>query len=278
MRVVVTRPESDAQSWVQGLQGAGFEPLLLPLIGIGPVQETVPLQQAWHGLAGYAAVMFVSGNAVKHFFSSKPPVTPVFSAQSAIKTRAWATGPGTVRILLRAGVPASLLDSPPLESDQFDSEALWAVIHGQVQPGMRVLIVRGADSAIPSGPAMSADTALGVDQALTGTGRDWLAGQLKDAGADADVVVAYQRCAPDLSARQQSQAQAAASDGSVWLFSSSEAIANLAALLPGQSWQAARAVATHSRIAVNARKLGFGVVCESRPLLASVVASIESMG
>ena len=71
--------------------------------------------------------------------------------------------------------------------------------------------------------------------------------------------------------------EAASADGSVWLFSSSEAIANLAAWLPGQDWQRARAVATHLRIAANARKLGFGVVCESRPVLASVVASIESM-
>ena len=277
MRVVVTRPESDAQSWVHGLQGAGFEPLLLPLIGIGPAQETVPLQQAWTKLADYAAVMFVSGNAVKHFFASKPLLAPVFSAQSATKTRAWATGPGTVRILLRAGVQVSLLDAPPLESGQFDSESLWAVVQGQVRPGMRVLIVRGGDSVIRSGSDLAADVAGSAGQGVQGIGRDWLAGQLTNAGAQVDTVVAYQRCAPDLSAQQQTQARVAAADGSVWLFSSSEAITNLAAWLPGQSWQSARAVATHLRIAANARKLGFGVVCESRPLLASVVASIESM-
>ncbi|MGE3348297.1 MAG: uroporphyrinogen-III synthase, partial [Ramlibacter sp.] len=38
----------------------------------------------------------------------------------------------------------------------------------------------------------------------------------------------------------------------------------------------ARAVATHPRIAQAAREAGFGVVCESRPALADVVASIES--
>jgi uroporphyrinogen-III synthase len=62
----------------------------------------------------------------------------------------------------------------------------------------------------------------------------------------------------------------------VWLFSSSEAVANLRALLPDQSWQQARAVATHPRIAQAARDAGFAVVCESRPALADVVASIES--
>ncbi len=277
MRVVVTRPDSDAQSWVQGLEGAGFEPLLLPLIGISPVQETVPLQHAWVTLAEYAAVMFVSGNAVKHFFASKPPLALVFTEEYDTKTRAWATGPGTVRILLGAGVHASLLDAPPLESGQFDSESLWAVVQGQVKPGMRVLMVRGADSITRNSSGEMADAAGSADQAVQGIGRDWLALQLINAGAQVDSVVAYQRCVPDLSAKQQTQARAAAADGSVWLFSSSEAIANLAAWLPGQSWQRARAVATHLRIAANARKLGFGVVCESRPLIASVLASIESL-
>ena len=273
MRVVVTRPESDAQSWLRGLQGAGFDPLLLPLIGIGPAQDAAPVQQAWLSVPDYSAVMFVSGNAVKHFFSLKPPLSLAFTAQSATKTRAWATGPGTVRILLRAGVDASLVNAPAMDSGQFDSEALWAAVQHQIKPGMRVLIVRGAETASRASPGTEGQT----DAAFMGAGRDWFSRQLVEAGATVDFVVAYQRRVPDMSAQQQSQARTAAADGSVWLFSSSEAIANLAVWLPGQDWQHARAVATHPRIAANARKLGFGVVCESRPLLASVVASVESM-
>ena len=275
MRVIVTRPESAAHGWALGLEQAGFEPVLLPLIAIGPVAMTDALQQAWARLADYGAVMFVSGAAVKQFFESKPPLSLVLIKDSAIKTRAWATGPGTTRILLRCGADVSLLDAPALDADQFDSEALWAVVRRQVKPGMRVLIVRGAETAGRAAPPAAESQA---DPAATGTGRDWFARQLTEAGATVDFVVAYQRSASPLSAQQQSAASAAAADGSVWLFSSSEAIANLAAGLPGQSWQAARAVATHPRIATQARKLGFGVVCESRPLLASVVASIESMG
>ena len=275
MRVIVTRPESAAHGWALGLEEAGFEPVLLPLIAIGPVVMTDALQHAWATLADYGAVMFVSGAAVKQFFSSKPPLARVLIKDSAIKTRAWATGPGTMRILLRAGTDARLLDSPALDSDQFDSEALWAVVRHQVKPGMRVLIVRGAET---TGRAVSTATEGQTDLGATGSGRDWFARQLTEAGAQVDFVVAYQRSASPLSAQQQTAARAAAGDGSVWLFSSSEAIANLAAGLPGQSWQAARAVVTHPRIAIQARKLGFGVVCESRPLLASVVASLESMG
>jgi len=277
--VIVTRPEHDAPGWLQGLREAGLEPLALPLIAIRPMADLSALHQAWHQWADYAAVMFVSGNAVVHFFESQQkneqnkPVALVLRAQAAIKTRAWATGPGTVNALARAGVDASLVDAPRHDAGQFDSEALWAVVASQVHPGARVLIVRGADSAGQS----ELQGALQSGLQAQGGGRDWLAKRLTQAGATVDFVVAYQRCAPAFSAQQYSVAQSAAADGAIWLFSSSEAIANLVACLPGQSWAGARAVATHSRIAATAHKAGFGVVCESRPLLASVVASIESM-
>ena len=274
MRVIVTRPESTALSWALGLEQAGFEPVLLPLIAIRPVDVTESLQRAWATLAEYAAVMFVSGTAVKQFFASKPEFSEVLFKESATNTRAWATGPGTMRILLRCGVDSGLLDAPALDADQFDSEALWAVVRHRVKPGTRVLIVRGAETA---GRAAQTAPDAAVDAAAMGSGRDWFARQLADAGVQVDFVVAYQRSAAEFSLMQKSIASAAAVDGSIWLLSSSEAIVNLAAGMPGQNWQSARAVVTHPRIATQARKLGFGVVCESRPVLASVVASIESM-
>jgi uroporphyrinogen-III synthase len=72
-------------------------------------------------------------------------------------------------------------------------------------------------------------------------------------------------------------ARQSAVDGSVWLFSSSEAIGNLVHACAGQPWSQAKALVTHSRIAQAARKAGFSVVCESRPTLAALMASIESM-
>ena len=65
----------------------------------------------------------------------------------------------------------------------------------------------------------------------------------------------------------------AATDGSVWLFSSSEAVGHL----PAADWSQARAVATHPRIAEAVRAAGWGVVVESRPALTDILASIESM-
>lgn len=265
MRVIVTRPQREAQDWVRELAAAGLPAQALPLIDIRPAPEPAALVRAWQQLAdaGYAGVMFVSANAVAGFFASNKAVDSVFSAGAAIKTRAWSPGPGTTRALLRAGVAPERIDAPATDAAQFDSEALWQVVGPQVKPGDRVLIVRGGD-------AQSADTG-------AGSGRDWLARRLAEAGATAEFVVAYQRARPQFDAAQQQLAAEAAADGSVWLFSSSEAVHNLQACLPGQSWQAARAVATHPRIAAAARQAGFGVVRESRPALADIKASIESM-
>ena len=267
MRVIVTRPARDAAPWVDAMVATGLDAVALPLIAVEPVADPEPIRQAWSRIASYSGVMFVSGNAVEHFFMQKPALAPVFIAQPAIKniafTKALATGPGTVQALLKAGVEAGFIEAPSAEAGQFDSEALWHVMGASVKAGQRFLIVRGQD---------------GSDlQASAGVGRDWFASQLQGAGAHVDLVAAYRRCLPPWGDAERSLAVAAATDESVWLFSSSQAIVNLTALLPAQSWERARAVVTHARIAAAARQVGFGVVCESRPTLADTVASIESM-
>jgi len=263
MRIIVTRPEREAQDWVQALQRAGHAAQALPLIAIGPAPDPDAVQQAWRQLRQYLGVMFVSANAVAGFFAARPAGAAGLFADAGTATRAWATGPGTTQALLRAGVPAACIDAPPADAAQFDSEALWQRVGAAVGAGSRVLIVRGADAA---------------DGGNTqGAGRDWFARQVTQAGGTVDFVVSYQRQRPQLDAAQQQLARTAASDGSVWLFSSSEAVHNLQACLPQQDWQAARAVATHARIAQAARRAGFAVVRESRPALADIEASIESM-
>jgi uroporphyrinogen-III synthase len=253
MRVIVTRPASEAARWVDALRERGFDALSIPLMGIAPVLDPAALRAAWRSLAQMRAVMFVSGNAARHFFDRKPE-----GDAWPADTRAWATGPGTREALLEAGVDAALIDSPPPSAARFDSETLWDRVAAQVRPGDHALIVRGGDAQGAS------------------SGRDWLADRLGAAGARVDFVVAYRRQAPEFGAAQLQQAKDAAVAGDVWLFSSSEAISHLRAALPRQDWSRARAVATHSRIAEAARAAGFGVVCESRPAMDAVVAALES--
>ena len=265
MRVLVTRPSREAQSWLRALKTAGHHPVALPLIDIVSVPDLRAVHRQWLQIARYHAVMFVSANAVDFFFADKPSsVGPIFS-QGELAIRAWTTGPGTARALMRLGAGAASIDTPKSESLQFDSESLWSVVRDQVKAGCNILIVRGEEAQAE------------LTQSAEGSGRDWLAQRICEAGGSVEFLVVYRRQVPSFSPRQQDQVRSSAADGSVWLFSSSQAIANLVRSFPLLSWTQARAVATHPRIAQTARSHGFGVVCESRPTLDDVVASIESM-
>lgn len=268
VRIIVTRVQPQAQHWADRFAASGHEALVLPLIEVRGLADTAAVRTAWQQWPGYAAAMFVSRHAVDFFFKEKPALSIDGKAFADIKTRVWSTGPGTAKALFEQGVSAALMDTPPEQAGQFDSEALWQLVNTQVRPGDRVLIVRG-DSVAPDGTA-AADNDQGV-------GREWLAQHLRQAGAQVDFVVAYQRGAPVWTDAQREAALAAASDGSVWLFSSAEALGHLQSLLPGQDWSATRALATHPRIAAAAQSLGFGVVTQSRPTWEDVLASIESL-
>lgn len=248
--VLVTRPAREAAQWVQALEAQGVPARALPLIVIAPAPDGQALAACRDAVASYGAVMFVSVNAVDGFLGDGLawPAT----------TRAWAPGPGTLQALLRAGVSPGLIDAPPAHAAQFDSETLWQDVRRQVTHGTRVLMVRGGDA---QGRA---------------AGRPWLAEQLAAAGATVDTVVSYVRRRPDLDATLQGVAEAGRRGQGWWLFSSSEAIDNLRALLPGQDWSAARALCTHPRIAQVARTLGFGTVAQTRPMLEAVVGFLQS--
>lgn len=262
-RVIVTRPERDAARWIADLRDAGLDAVALPLIAIAPADDRAPLHAAWQQIAGYRALMFVSAAAVDEFFKQKVALSPVQTAHRAIdliaNARCWATGPGTLRALMQAGVPPDRIDSPAHDAGQFDSEALWACVRPQVTPGAEVLIVRGGDA---SGRA---------------TGRDWLAHEIGAAGGVQRTVVAYRRLAPSFGPAERAIAREGAAGEAIWLFSSSESIANLQQAEPALAWDSARAVATHPRIAQAATAAGFGTVFLSQPLVAALVASIESM-
>ncbi|SFO71805.1 uroporphyrinogen-III synthase [Variovorax sp. OK605] len=251
--VIVTRPAREAAHWVADLRAAGLDAVALPLIAIEPVADAAALRNAWLQLADHAALMFVSATAVEHFFAHKD------AGVSLAGRRFWATGPGTTRALLRAGVPPASIDAPPPEATRFDSEALWERVQTQVSAGVRVLIVRGGDeNANP-------------------TGRDWLANEIDAAGGLRSTVVAYRRLAPSLDVVQRQLAIDGAEGRAIWLFSSSEAIGNLQRAMPGTDWHAASAVVTHARIGEAAQAAGFGALRVCTPLQDALVASIESL-
>jgi len=256
MRLIVTRPIAQAVPAVQELRALGVDAHALPLIGIEPLAGAGAaaadspegglasgLRRCWATLAERRLVMFVSANAVVHFFaaaggSAWPP-----------RTLAGSTGPGTTAALTAAGVPAGCLREPGPEAERLDSEALWQRLRDIDWRGASVLIVRGEG------------------------GRDWLAETLREAGAQVEHVAAYRRTVPRLSEEQAALLAAAEVDpvGHVWHFSSSEAVQNLPRLAPGGGWRGSCAMATHPRIGEAARSIGFGQVQVLAPGVASLL-------
>jgi uroporphyrinogen-III synthase len=243
-RVIVTRPRAQAQAWVRALLESGVDAQALPLIDITPAPDPLPVQQAWGELYGLAFVMFVSANAVEHFFALRPAW-----ASWPAGLRAGSTGQGTTAALRACGVPDEVIVRPA-PGQASESESLWAQISQERWQGQRVLVVRGEE------------------------GRHWLAQQFQAAGAAVAFLVAYQRHPPQLEAAGEALlAQAlAAPRGHVWLFSSSEAVGHLRALAPQADWANSQALATHARIAQAARVMEFAQVVVVEPSVKAVAA------
>jgi uroporphyrinogen-III synthase len=249
MRVLVTRPAAQARDWVERLHAAGIDAAALPLIDIAGVADTAPLQAAWRELEGLAFAMFVSPNAVAHFFAAR--TAGVAWPASLL---AGSPGPATSEALRGAGVPAAQIVEPAADAPQFDSEALWQRLQARDWHGARALFVRGDG------------------------GREWLAERLAAAGAQVAQLSVYRRSVPVFDAPAQRVLDAAlqAPREHLWWFSSAQAIDHLAALAPtGQDWRDARALATHPRIAERARRLGFGRVEACSPAPGAVLSAIR---
>lgn len=255
--LLVTRPREQALQWVRQLQSHGLAAGAVPLLEIESALDDPHRRQAWAHLAQAHLAVFVSPNAVAHFFGAQTGGWPE-------QTWAAAPGQGTAQALIQAGVPLHRILQPPANSAQFDSESLWPVLSAMAWQGRLAVILRGDG------------------------GREWLSDQLRNAGAQVEHWSVYRRRPPELQADERQRLQRAWQDpqGFLWLFSSSEALAHLPALLetsglcaPGDQggflqWAASvPALATHPRIAAQAHRLGLTRTRSCRPAIADVVAA-----
>ena len=258
MQVIVTLPWVQAIDWVRQLQANRIDAVALPLIAIEPAVDSAALAVSWGGLATQRLVIFVSPNACEQFFAQRPS-----SVEWPADVFAASPGPGTTRALLRFGVPAEQIIEPASDAAQFDSEALWAQLSKRDWQDASVLILRGD------------------------TGRDWLADTLRGHGAKVSHLAAYRRAVPVLDEAQGRLLRAAIElpASHLWLFSSSEAVDNLAVLARSVTdvngdvdWSRSLAIGTHPRITASIRRAGFGGVRDARPSLEAVIACIQSFG
>lgn len=249
--LLVTRPQPQADQWVDALAAAGWPARALPLLRIEPCGQASVLQAVQEGLRPGDLLMFVSPNAALAYFEALEPAHRHWPSG----VLAAATGPGTVMALARSGVPAAAIVAPAADAPQFDSEALWALLSQQPWQGRRAWVVRGEG------------------------GRDWLSRRLTAAGAQVQALTSYRRLGPDWTTQAvalRDAAQARPLDHA-WLFSSSECIQHLCDGTEPGSWQSSCALATHPRIAETAQAAGFGRVVQTRPELAEVLDTLHRL-
>lgn len=243
--LLVTRPRPQCAAWLARLAELGVDAAALPLIEILPVRDAGPVAAAWAVLPAVDLAVFVSPNAVEHFFAHATAAWPP-------RTLAACVGPGSAQALAVHGVPAALIVQPAADAASLDSEHLWE----QLAPrrdwaGTRVLLLRGDG------------------------GREWLAERLTEAGASVEAVTVYHRAGPRFSAAEQALLAAAQAEPLrfVWLFSSAEAVGHL----QGMKMAAQRAIATHPRIAEAARAAGFHPVVLARPAPEAVTQALKAL-
>ncbi len=110
MKVLITRPRAQSESFGEALRIAGFEPIYFPVIEIRAVDNNTELANALKNLAKYDWVVFTSVNAVNIFFEQE-----ILQSSSV---RVAAIGPKTADALRKHNI------EPDFVPDEYVAEAI----------------------------------------------------------------------------------------------------------------------------------------------------------
>jgi uroporphyrinogen III methyltransferase/synthase len=158
-RVLIPRPLGQGKNTAKAVRARGAEPVLEPLIEIAPPPDPERFERAVREAAGYDWVVFTSANGVERFFSVVRSVGR--DARIFGKARIAAIGPKTAAELEQRGITSDLV------AKEFVGEGLARDLLEKGPPG-RVLVARAL------------------------VARDALPDALRAAGAEVDVVAAYE--------------------------------------------------------------------------------------
>ena len=131
-RVLVTRSRSQASRLCTLLEQAGANPVELPTIQIGPLEDFSEMDVTLKNLAEYQWVIFASANAVGAVFERLELQGK--DARALAETTVGAIGPATAQALSRRGINADFMPSRPV------SEAVLTELSGRDWQGISVLL------------------------------------------------------------------------------------------------------------------------------------------
>jgi len=195
VRILITRPQRQAEPLASAIRQQGGQAMLLPLIDIRPPRHPERIDEFLGHLDRFDLAIFISPNAVEQALSRLPNPRHAWPAKLAIA----ATGAGTAQALARHGLEAAVVPR-----DRFDSEGLLAEPSLHSVRGQNVLILRGEG------------------------GRELLAETLRARGATVEYAECYRRAAPAYDPRAIALLQPGAIN--IAVYTSGEAIDNLLAL------------------------------------------------
>lgn len=132
-RVLITRPEGQAEGFAQKLKALGAEPVVLPAIELLPPEDWTPVDRALSALAegSYDWVVFTSANGVRFALARLREVGLEMGIFG--RTKLAAIGPATAQALRREGLEVAFMPQ------QFIAEAIAEGLDAQ---GQRVLLLR----------------------------------------------------------------------------------------------------------------------------------------
>lgn len=218
LRVLVTRPQAQAQSLADGITALGGQPIMLPLLDIAAVENPHVLHQQLTHLSEFDLVIFISPNAVQYGMAA------IAAAHASLPKKVATIGASSAQSLRELGVQNVL--APTLQSD---SEALLALPELREMHAQRVMILRGDG------------------------GRELLGDTLTARGASVEYASCYQRSAAHVTVAALLGARA-----DVITITSSEALTYLRAMLDTHlALLATPLLVPHARIAALATQQGW---------------------
>ncbi|MGQ9880178.1 MAG: uroporphyrinogen-III synthase [Armatimonadota bacterium] len=131
-RVLITRPEEQAEQFADQLRRLGAEPVMVPTIAVLPPENWEPVDQAIRSLERFHWVVFTSVNGVRAFIERMSATNTPVSLLAGCRLAA--IGPATAKAL------EQVCRAPNVVPDEFLSDALPDAL-GEVR-GLRILLPR----------------------------------------------------------------------------------------------------------------------------------------
>ncbi len=232
MRVLVTRPQPQADDLANAIRAQGGFALAVPLLDIRPTPESQSLRDSLQQLDQYQKIIAISMPAVEHGLNSIENWWP----QLPVGIDWYAIGEATANALQQHGITANY------QFGGFDSEALLELADFQQISGQRILIIKGKN------------------------GRDKLQTTLTERGATVENLVVYERVCPDYPAGYLPQ-QLSDHRIHVIVATSSQIVINLQSLLnhhpDADNLKQLTLIVPSQRVAEDARACGFNHIAIS---------------